>query len=246
MFARTLIVPSAASSLSPLVAPLLAALIGAGAAAPAVAGDRLFLGAASIQTHSSARDMSGMAVPSGLNLSTGDAATVGLAWEHDLDAGWAAEVEIGVPPRLQTRAAGPGWRALGVAPGSVISETRAIFPTVFMNYHIPAGERWDPFVGIGINYTHFDGETALPPMTSRMGPTTIALADSWGLAAHAGVRLRLDPRWSLFASVAAMDIGTDMTATSTSPLNPGLVTSRATTHVDLHPVVYAVGVTREF
>lgn len=226
--------------------PLVAAVIGACLAVPAAAGDRLYVGAASIENHSSVDDMTGTAVPRGLNLSAGNATTLGLAWEHDLDERWAAEIELGVPPTLQTRAAGPGWSALGIAPGTPVSEARALFPTVFLNYRVPLGDRWTPFVGIGINYTHFEGVTALPAMTDRMGPTSIALSDSWGLAAHAGVRWRFAPRWSLFASVAALDIGTNMTATSTSPLSPGLVTSRATTHLDLHPVVYAVGVTRDF
>ena len=73
---------------------------------------------------------------------------------------------------------------------------------------------FQPYVGVGLNYTTFFEEETRGPLAG----TELELDDSWGLAAHGGVDidigdrkwLRLDARWidiDTDASVNGVDVG---------------------------------------
>ncbi len=98
----------------------------------------------------------------------------------------------------------------GVRSGS----TKHLPPTIGLQYHFD-GAKVSPFVGLGVNYTaFFDTKT-----TGPLAGTNLDLANSWGLAAHAGIdfklkdgqALRVDARWidiDTDASVNGVDVGT--------------------------------------
>ena len=87
--------------------------------------------------------------------------------------------------------------------------TKHLPPTVSLQYHIPTGGNVTPFVGAGINYTTFFDEKvtggALNPATDK-----VSLADSFGLALHAGVDFQISDRGALRADVRWMNIDTDV------------------------------------
>jgi outer membrane protein len=230
-----------------LAAGLLAGVVWAPAARAAENNSRpntVYAGVALLQIHSSSPDLSGYNTPPNHNLDVGNATTLGLGYVRDLPGPWSVELALGYPPRVRTDAAGSGWGALR---GAGITDVDIVSPTLLLNYH-PFGHqaRWDPFVGLGINYTRFTNTKALPPLTGAQGPTQIHLSDSWGAAAHVGVVYHFTPEWSLVATIAVADVKSDLTSTSYSPVNPAVITSQAKTRINFHPVVYTLAVGYSF
>ena len=204
----------------------------------------VYVGVAYLQNHSSSADLSGYNTPPNHNLDVGDATTLGLGYVRDFAGPWSVELALGYPPRVRTDAEGSGWGALR---GAGISDVDIVSPTVFVNYHFFGHQtKWDPFVGLGLNYTQFTNTKALPPLTGAQGPTQIHLSDSWGAAAHVGMVYHFTPKWSLVAAIAVADVQSDLTSTSFSPINPAVITSQAKTHINFHPIVYTVAVGYSF
>ena len=81
--------------------------------------------------------------------------------------------------------------ALGTAAGTVdLGKAWLLPPTLTAQYHFKLGSV-EPYVGAGINYTHFFSIT-LP----KTGPVTaISYGDSFGPAVQAGVDIAIAPRW---------------------------------------------------
>ena len=207
----------------------------------------LYFGISQLTSHSRLADLAGFNTPPALNLNVGNATTAGFGFVRRLRPHWSAELALGAPPRVRTDAMGAGWSRLGIQPGTGVTDVHIVSPTAFLNYHFGGeGTRWDPFVGVGINYTRFTDTTALPALNGHLGPTRISLSDSWGAAAHAGLVYRWDARWSLTAALAIADVHSNLTSTSVSPLNSTLITSQGSTRIDFRPVVYTLGLGYSF
>ena len=92
-----------------------------------------------------------------------------------------------------------------------IGKTRHLPPTISLQYHFTNQTQMTPFVGVGLNYTHFFDETGVGPLAG----TPISLDDSWGLALHAGLDIAISDRGALRADVRWIDIDTDVTVGGT-------------------------------
>ncbi len=199
----------------------------------------VYAGVLALRNQTSMGDLTGMNTPSGLRLQGGDATTPALGILRRLDERFSVELALGVPPSVDTVASGSGWSRLGVAGASVLARADVVSPTLFLNWH-PVGTRgrWSPFIGLGLNYTHFAGTRAQPALSSTLGPTQLGLSDSWGAAAHAGLHYRLGPRWSLLAAVALTQIDTTLSSTSSAVTVAGhpLVTSHSTAGIRFRPL----------
>lgn len=206
----------------------------------------VYVGLAYLQNHSSSADLSGYNTPPGLNLDVGNAATLGLTYVRDLKGPWSFELVLGYPPKVRTDAMGVNWAKIGINPGTGVTDVDVVSPTAFINYHFMGhNAKWDPFVGLGINYTRFTNTKALTPLTSHLGTTTISLSDSWGAAAHVGMIYRIDDKWSLAGTVAIADVQSDLTSTSYVP-NTSIISSQGKTHINFHPVIYTLAVGYSF
>lgn len=204
----------------------------------------VFVGLAYLQNHSSLHNLSGYNTPPNLNLNVGNAATLGIVYVRNLPGPFSFELVLGYPPRLRTDAEGSGWGALR---GVGVTDVDVYSPTAFINYHFFGNyAKWDPFVGLGINYTKFTNTKALPPLTGAQGPTQINLSDSWGAAAHVGLIYRFNPKWSVVGTVAIADVQSNLTSTSFSPVNPSVITSQAKAHINFHPIVYTLALGYSF
>jgi outer membrane protein len=58
------------------------------------------------------------------------------------------------------------------------------------------------------------------------------MSDSWGLAVQAGINYAVNKQWGLFASVARVDVKSDLVAVASTVL---------TTTIDFKPVTYTFG-----
>lgn len=79
-------------------------------------------------------------------------------------------------------------------------------PTVSLQYHFPTNSAITPFLGAGINYTHFWDEKGI----GALAGTPVSLDDSWGIALHAGVDFAISDRSAIRADVRWINIETDV------------------------------------
>jgi outer membrane protein len=126
--------------------------------------------------------------------------------------------------------------------------TKHLPPTVTVNWYPRGGQDgWQPFIGLGINYTTFfdesvDGEleAALGDIVGLPGPlkADLDLEDSWGLAVRAGVDIPINERWSVNASMYYIDIDTEATIST--------AVADVEFDVEIDPYVWMLGVAYRF
>ena len=91
-------------------------------------------------------------------------------------------------------------------------------PTLSLQYHFNNDAKLQPYVGVGVNYTHFSNEDASASLETALGGSTdIDIDDSWGLAGQAGIDVVVGDSWLLNAAIWYVDIDADAT------LNTGAV-----------------------
>ena len=124
-----------------------------------------------------------------------------------------------------------------------LGHTRQLPPTLTLQYYpMDDGSEFQPYVGLGVNYTKFfKEELTSTRKASRTGSyANLELKDSWGVAVQLGADFRIDDNWSINA--AAWYVGIDTTATFKEPGT----TNKYKVDVDLDPMVYMVGVAYKF
>lgn len=110
----------------------------------------------------------------------------------------------------------PNWGidALGAVPfrhevrlnGSKAATVKQLPPTIGVNYHFVPNAQVSPFLGLGINFTHFyDGKGE-----GVLKGAHVTLDDTWGVAARAGVDFKLNDRWLLTADLRWIRIRSDV------------------------------------
>jgi outer membrane protein len=184
-------------------------------------------GAIFYQTHSQTNGISGIGIPPGADTEVGDAWTALFTYERLLTPSLGVEIVLGWPPTIKAKATGSVSFL-----GDDVLEATNVSPTLLFNYHFgQAGDKFRPYLGAGINYTRFtDIKTTLPV-------DKVEMSDSWGWAVQAGFDYMLTPQWGLFASIARVDVKSDLVATGVTVL---------TTTIDFRPVTYTFGVSYRF
>lgn len=103
-----------------------------------------------------------------------------------------------------------GLEVLGALPfrhdvrlnGARSASVKHLPPTVTLQWHFAPGEKVNPFVGLGLNYTRFFSIEETGPLAG----TQLNLDASWGLAAHAGIDFAVSDRWSVGIDARWIDI----------------------------------------
>ena len=107
-------------------------------------------------------------------------------------------------------------------------------PTLTLQYFpLAADSPFQPYVGAGVNYTVFFGESVDRELESVLGRGKLDLDNSWGLALEAGIDIALGDQWLLNAAVWYLDIETD----AAFKFDSGVTVD---TNVDIDPWVYAL------
>lgn len=107
--------------------------------------------------------------------------------------------------------------------GSDIGSFKHTPPTLMVQYHFTDVQGFKPYVGAGINYTRFSGESL---------PTGVSLdSHSWGTAWQAGLDIPIDKNWSINFDVKKVYIRTDV-------YSSGVSLGR----LRVDPVLYGVGI----
>jgi outer membrane protein len=122
--------------------------------------------------------------------------------------------------------------------GDQLGELKHLPPTLTVNYYIPAGDAFKPYVGIGLNYTIFFDEE-FTGANEDAGLSDLSLDDSFGIAAQVGADYMLTEQWFLNAALRWIDIDTEAT------FNVGEAVGRVDS-IEVDPWVYSLGVGYKF
>lgn len=137
---------------------------------------------------------------------------------------WALELILGVTPH--------DVMAVNTAAGDIdLGDVTLLPPTLTLQYHFNPEGQYRPYVGAGVNYTHFFNED----LPSGSALSTIDYDASFGLAAQAGIDIALQDEWFLNLDVKYIDIDTDV-----------VIDGAVNADVQIDPVVFGVGFGRRF
>ena len=216
-------------------------------AAPSVqahqAGDIIVrAGAVTVQTHEST---------SGVKGDRGDLATLGniggkASINNDTQLGlnfaymvtdhWGVELLAATP--FKHNVSIKGTQAPAVADGK-LGSFKHLPPTLSAVYYpMDSGSVFQPYVGLGVNYTTFFDESVSSSAKQR-GFTSLNINDSWGWAAQVGADYMLTDNIMLNGQIRYIDIDTTAYASHKD-------LGRAKVNVDVKPWVYMVGLGYKF
>jgi len=174
----------------------------------------LRLGSYSVFYHTSADDISGPYVPPGVNLQAENLTTLYAAYVRRLWSRFDVELALGYPPLAKIKGLGP--TTVGSVPYNnvEVSSARWISPTLLLEYRFLSEDcAWQPFIGVGVNYTTFyDRTTTAAGNAAFGGPTRLSLTASVGPAATIGVGYHVSGPWHAYASYSIAQVKSDLTA----------------------------------
>lgn len=90
--------------------------------------------------------------------------------------------------------------------GGKIGTVKHLPPVVSLNYHWDTGSAFQPYAGVGVNFTGFWDEKT----TGDLEGSELSLKNSWGLAAQVGADWWLNERAALRGTVRWIDIDSDV------------------------------------
>ena len=105
---------------------------------------------------------------------------------------------------LELLAAYPFKHDLELTDETKIGSTKLMPPTLSIQYHFRPTEKFQPYVGFGINYSGFSSEKTTGPLEG----TKLNLGSSWGLAGQIGFDVMLNDQWFLNVDARYIDIDT--------------------------------------
>lgn len=167
--------------------------------------------------------------------STGIEATVDSDIMPELDFTYMLDPHWGLELILAYTEHDVDTKLLGL--GNVV-ETKVLPPTLTLQYHFAPTSNIRPYVGAGVNYTHFF-DTEVKGGLDTPG-SSIDIDDSWGLAAQAGVDVDLNDTWFVNFDVKYIDIDADAHIKNSA----GYADIKV--DIDVDPIVWGIGIGRTF
>lgn len=226
----------------------IASLLLAVCATPALANWSVNVGAISVAPQDSSGHLNVVETVAGLpanstEVSVNNNTQLGITIDYQLNKNWTLELIAATPFSHDVKVKG------SAIDGLALGNTKHLPPTLLAQYHFDLGDsRFDPFVGLGLNYTNFFQEEVSGELVSTLQALNVTdandkvelkLKDSWGLAMQAGVNVKLADSWSAHLMLSKMDIDTTGRV---------LVNSNAVQSVDvsIDPYVWMIGARYSF
>lgn len=210
--------------------------------APAMADFSVNVGAISVMPDESSSNLNVIETVAGL-----PAGSTGVGVSNNTQLGLTFDYRVNQNFGLQLIAATPFSHDLKVKGSAIdglnIGKTKHLPPTLMAQYHFTNHATFQPFVGLGINYTTFfsekvssDLEGALIGLevTTASDDVTLSLSESWGVAFQAGFNYSINDRMGIHFMVSKMAIDT----TGKVKVNGNTIQQ---VNVDIDPVVAMLG-----
>lgn len=188
------------------------------------------IGPALIEPNDSSDDVEG--IP-GTEVAVDNNVTLGFTIGYMMTSNIGIEL-LGVTPSPHDLRGRQGLGAL-----NKIGEVDVFPPTLCLQYYLGNSSTIQPYIGAGINYTHFSNEdTSTSLETALGGSTDLDVDDSWGLAAQVGVDVAIKDSWLVNAAIWYVDIDADATLT-TGGIDRDV-------DIEIDPWVFFIGIGKKF
>lgn len=143
-----------------------------------------------------------------------DPALNGIDVDNNVQLGLTASYMVNPRFGVELLAATPFKHDI-TANGTKIGSTRQLPPTLSAQFYPLDNPTFQPYVGIGLNYTLFFDEKLNATGKAATGANSIKLSDSVGAAIEAGVDVKVNDKLIVNASVWKVDINTDVSLDGT-------------------------------
>lgn len=208
-------------------------------AAPALANEagtlKFYMGAASVQPESKSLSFYDPLdeVTVGIEVDNASSMTIGVT--YFMNQNWALDLLAALPFEHDVKAFAsvPGEGEGAARIGSV----KHLPPTLSLQYYFTTEGGFDPYLGIGVNYTHFYDEKLISELVDE-GIWDLCLDSSLGAAAQVGADWAIGDNWLLNFDVRFIDIEADATLEGPALVDFGEELEIGTINVD--PWVYSV------
>ncbi|MCL4106576.1 UNVERIFIED_CONTAM: hypothetical protein GTU68_009710 [Idotea baltica] len=230
---------------------LLAVAVSAGSSAAFAYEQGDWILRAGATTVSPNADSDNIVLPTGLiaEADVDDNTQLGLIPAYMLTNNWGVELLLATPFDHDIEAQGKGAiNGTNLAAGS----TKHLPPTLSIQWYPRGGmSGWQPYVGVGVNYTYFFDEKVDSELVDLLGGLTdgavngadLDLDDSFGFAAQGGIDIPLSENWAINLAVWYIDIETEATI---SAKVDGATAAKVKFDVDIDPWVYNIGIAYKF
>ncbi len=135
---------------------------------------------------------------------------LGLTFDYRIDQNWAVQLIAATPFSHDIS-------GTGAIDGLKVGKTKHLPPTLLAQYYFASKDsNIQPFVGLGVNYTQFFSTKVDDQLVSTLvtlgvpenANVSMSLKSSFGLAAQAGVNIKLADNLGLHLMVSKIDIDT--------------------------------------
>lgn len=150
---------------------------------------------------------------------------------------WGAELLLDISSKHDIKANGATLKTLN-GNSNDIASVRVLPPSLVMQYHFAPNAAVKPYMGLGLNYTHFFDKDLDSDAKTALGASNLDLDDSWGLVGQIGADFDIGNNW--FINVDAKYIDIDTTATMNTVLG------KVKVDVDIDPWVIGIGIGTRF
>jgi len=130
-------------------------------------------------------------------VSVDSATSVTFNFTYMMTDNWAVEVLAAYPFKHDIYLVG----------GPEVGSTKHLPPTVSLQYHFMPASTFQPYIGLGVNYTDFFSEKLYGPLEGA----SLSLDSSWGFAGEIGADIMLGETWFLNGSLRYIGIESDAT-----------------------------------
>ena len=168
------------------------------------------------------------------------AASMTFGGTYMFDENWAVDILASMPFTHDIRAT---VDMPGESGSAKIGEVKQLPPTLSVQYHFTTEGPFDPYLGLGVNYTRFYDEKLVSEAIDE-GFQELCLDSSWGIAAQAGGEWALNENWLFSVDVRYIDIATDMELHGDALIDVGGSFSLGEISVD--PWVYSANIGYQF
>jgi outer membrane protein len=130
--------------------------------------------------------------------------------------------------------------SVGIVGNQQLGSVNLLPPTLTAQWHFNPDQKFDPYVGAGVNYTYMLDNDLKFSSGALNGQKIKIDSDSWGLVAQAGIDINLEDGWLINADVKYVQIDTDVEAQV-----PGMGWTKID-DLDINPWVFGIGVGKKF
>jgi len=153
-------------------------------------------------------------------------------WAIDILASWPFKHDIDLDATI--------FDGVTTQSGSVpFGEVEHLPPTVSVQYHFRPDAKFQPFVGLGVNYTLILSEDLDSDIVAA-GIVDYSLDDSFGVAAQVGADWMINDNWMINFDLRMIQIESELKATIDDGINPPVTGKLGDVGID--PWVFAINV----